>query len=68
MKDIEDDFDPDKHDAMMQKQFGEDFYEGEEMEKPVFSDDDDDYDEEDWDAWQGRKDPQRGFGKLKKID
>ena len=54
--DIEDEFDPKKHDQMMQKAFDQDYYD---MDvdadgKPVFSsmDDDDEY-EEDWDNWAG---------------
>ncbi|PVD22652.1 hypothetical protein C0Q70_15907 [Pomacea canaliculata] len=51
-KDIEDDFDPAAHDQMMQKYFGDDFYQEQEDVKPEFKDDaDEDFDEEDWDNW-----------------
>lgn len=53
-QDIEEDFDPTAHDKMMQKYFGEDFYEEDELQKPEFADDiDDGIDADDWDAWEG---------------
>ncbi|KAJ7381994.1 KRRI-Interacting protein 1 [Desmophyllum pertusum] len=49
-EDIEGDFDPKKYDEAMQKAFNEEFYEEDENEKPVFEDD---LDDENWDEWEG---------------
>ncbi|KAK3577521.1 hypothetical protein CHS0354_026477 [Potamilus streckersoni] len=56
--DLEDDFDPKKHDEMMKRYFNEDYYElGAEEVKPEVGDDKDDALQiENWDNWQGMAD------------
>ena len=51
--DIDEDFDPEKYDKMMKKNFNDDYYEGDEDdEKPVFDDDEElGLDVENWDEW-----------------
>ncbi|KAM5172936.1 protein KRI1 homolog [Mantella aurantiaca] len=52
-EDLLDDFDPEKHDKIMQKCFGDDYYGVEEDQKPQF-DDEEELDEEwNWDNWTG---------------
>ncbi|KAI7803369.1 protein KRI1 homolog isoform X2 [Triplophysa rosa] len=50
--DLEGDFDPQKHDQLMQKFFDNEYYEEAEDEKPQF-DDDDDEGNWNWDTWTG---------------
>ncbi|KAL3868697.1 hypothetical protein ACJMK2_041474 [Sinanodonta woodiana] len=56
--DLEDDFDPKKHDEMMKRYFDEDYYKaGAEEVKPEVEDDEDDVLQiENWDNWQGLAD------------
>ncbi|XP_075939729.1 protein KRI1 homolog [Anarhichas minor] len=50
--DLEGEFDPQQHDQLMQKFFGNEYYGGEEEEKPQF--DDDEVEEPwNWDVWTG---------------
>lgn len=51
--DVDGDFNADEHDKRMQKLFNEEFYDENEDEKPVFSDMEDEYvDDNDWDEFQ----------------
>ncbi|XP_034046574.1 protein KRI1 homolog isoform X2 [Thalassophryne amazonica] len=52
-EDIERDFDPQQHDQLMQKVFGDEYYGEEEEEKPQFDDDDDLEEHWNWDTWMG---------------
>ncbi|KAF7698091.1 protein KRI1 homolog [Silurus meridionalis] len=54
--DLEGDFDPQHHDQLMQKVFGEEYYNENEEAKPQFDDDDDEDELEghwNWDTWTG---------------
>ncbi|KAK3091536.1 hypothetical protein FSP39_020586, partial [Pinctada imbricata] len=54
--DLDEDFDPSKHDQMMQKYFSEEYYGMEsEEQKPVFPDDLDDLQCDNWDEWTGEE-------------
>ncbi len=51
--DINEDFDPEKYDSMMQKAFNDDYYEDADDTKPVFEDDEEmGFEVENWDEWQ----------------
>ncbi|XP_070779371.1 protein KRI1 homolog [Enoplosus armatus] len=53
--DLEGDFDPQQHDQLMQKFFGDGYYGEEEEEKPQFDDDDEPEEHWNWDTWTGEE-------------
>ncbi|XP_041828643.1 protein KRI1 homolog [Melanotaenia boesemani] len=53
--DLEGEFDPNQHDKLMQKFFGDEYYGEEEEEKPQFEDDDEMEEHWNWDTWTGEE-------------
>ncbi|XP_064180040.1 protein KRI1 homolog [Anguilla rostrata] len=55
--DLQGDFDPQQHEQLMQKFFGDEYYGQEEEEKPQFDDEEEDLDGQwNWDTWTGEGD------------
>ncbi|XP_041633666.1 protein KRI1 homolog [Cheilinus undulatus] len=60
--DLEGDFDPQQHEMLMQKFFGDEYYGEEEEEKPQFDDDDELEEHWNWDTWTGEKEEEEYDG------
>ncbi|XP_072255702.1 protein KRI1 homolog [Pyxicephalus adspersus] len=58
-EDLMEDFDPEKHDEIMQKCFGDDYYGVEEDQKPQFDDEEELDGEWNWDNWTGAEEERK---------